>query len=776
MAAAGPLDGHPHRSRELPIENKRVFIRVRLQRPARWTAIASPTTRASARRCRPSSTRSSAARAWSSRATWGDPRRAPTEELSLEPCGAAPGGAPRARTCTLPEDCVGDAAKKVVFDLRGGPGLPAREPALPPGRGEGRRGLRRELAELADVYVDDAFGAVHRAHASVHASARSLYRERGCGFLLEKEIAALGKIVDARRRSRTSPSSAARRSSDKIAVVEALLEQVDALVIGGAMANTFLAAKGKNMQASLRRGRQARPRADHPREGRRPKASSCCCRSTSSSPRALEATEGRDRRRRRRAADGTMALDIGPKSVPSSSRSASPTAQDDLLERADGPLREGAVLQRARSASRAAMADVARLHRRRRRRQRGGRARRGRRTSRAKMKHISTGGGASLELIEGKKLPGIEVLRRTEPSVVKATNPQRPLIAGNWKMHHGGADGRRARGGRACSSPHDARARRHRHRPAVHRARRRAPHECDGSRVEVAGQNLHPKDRGAFTGEISARMLVEARMRLGHRRPQRAPAALRRDRRVRGRQGRRRARRRSRAHRLRRRDAAASARAGETLEVVERQVRGLPGRPRRGEPASRGHRLRAGLGHRHGQERRPGRGAGGPRGHPRAGWPETSAELASEHAHPLRRVGQARQRTRSCSPRPTWTEPSSAARASTPPRSALSPAPPKRSPPASPRPRPAGTPLKPMLTTFLDIVHIFVCLFLMLVVLLQQGKGGGMGAAFGGGAARRCSAVAAPATSSRGPPPSARASSCSRASRWPTCRPRATAT
>ena len=56
-----------------------------------------------------------------------------------------------------------------------------------------------------------------------------------------------------------------------------------------------------------------------------------------------------------------------------------------------------------------------------------------------------------------------------------------------------------------------------------------------------------------------------------------------------------------------------------------------------------------------------------------------------------------------------------------------------------------------MLTTLLDIVHVFVCLFLMLVVLLQQGKGGGMGAAFGGGATRRCSAGAARATSSRAP-------------------------
>ena len=76
-----------------------------------------------------------------------------------------------------------------------------------------------------------------------------LFRERGCGFLLEKEIASLGKIVTAPDKPYVAVLGGAK-VSDKIAVVEALLERIDALVIGGAMANTFLAARGVDVKAS----------------------------------------------------------------------------------------------------------------------------------------------------------------------------------------------------------------------------------------------------------------------------------------------------------------------------------------------------------------------------------------------------------------------------------------------------------------------------------------------------------------------------------------------
>src|SRR5207244_11478356 len=105
-----------------------------------------------------------------------------------------------------------------------------------------------QLAELCDVYVDDAFGAVHRAHASVHALPR-LMRERGAGFLLRRELESLSKLTDRPQKPYVAVLGGAK-VSDKIDVVEALLGVVDTLAIGGAMANTFLAAQGKKMAAS----------------------------------------------------------------------------------------------------------------------------------------------------------------------------------------------------------------------------------------------------------------------------------------------------------------------------------------------------------------------------------------------------------------------------------------------------------------------------------------------------------------------------------------------
>ena len=174
-------------------------------------------------------------------------------------------------------------------------------------------GFCRELAQLADVYVDDAFGAVHRAHASVHGLAK-LYRERGCGFLLEKEIAALGKIVGAPEKPYVAVLGGAK-VSDKIAVVESLLERVTSLVIGGAMANTFLAAQGKNMQASLVEGDKL-ALARTLLEKAQAKGVDVLLPVDVVVAASTEAGRGRgDGERRRRCRPGKMALDIGPKSV-----------------------------------------------------------------------------------------------------------------------------------------------------------------------------------------------------------------------------------------------------------------------------------------------------------------------------------------------------------------------------------------------------------------------------------------------------------------------------
>src|SRR6202161_3930196 len=232
--------------RDLPIEQKRVFLRVDFNVPLEGSTItAASRTREPLPTIRHALERGARVVCASH---LGRPRKGRDPRLSLEPCAARLAEL-LGQDVTLPEDCIGDSAKKVVYDLRAGQVCLLENLRFHPEEEKDDEGFCRQLSELADVYVDDAFGSVHRAHASVHGLAK-LYRDRGCGFLLETEIAPLGKVVTSPEKPYVAVLGGAK-VSDKIAVVESLLEKVNVLIIGGAMANTFLAAGGKNMQASL---------------------------------------------------------------------------------------------------------------------------------------------------------------------------------------------------------------------------------------------------------------------------------------------------------------------------------------------------------------------------------------------------------------------------------------------------------------------------------------------------------------------------------------------
>jgi phosphoglycerate kinase len=114
-------------------------------------------------------------------------------------------------------------------------------------------GFARELADLADIYVNDAFGSAHRAHASTEGVAQAM-RSKGApavaGFLMEKEIAALSKAVDDPARPYVAIMGGAK-ISDKIKLIDKLLEIADTLLVGGGMANTFLKAQGYEIGNSL---------------------------------------------------------------------------------------------------------------------------------------------------------------------------------------------------------------------------------------------------------------------------------------------------------------------------------------------------------------------------------------------------------------------------------------------------------------------------------------------------------------------------------------------
>lgn len=390
--------------RDLPIESKRVFLRVDFNVPLEGSTITDDSRIREALPTIKHALERGARLVCASHL--GRPKKGRDPKYSLEPCAKRLAEL-LGQDVALPEDCIGDAARKVVYDLRGGQVCLLENLRFHPEEEKDDDAFCRELAKLADVYVDDAFGSVHRAHASVHGLAK-LYRDRGCGFLLEKEIASLGKVVGSPDKPYVAVLGGAK-VSDKIAVVESLLERIDALVVGGAMANTFLAARGKNMQASLvevDRLPLARTLLDKARE----RGVDVLLPVDVVVAPNVEAGSGQTV-----SVDAvppsTMALDIGPRSVEEFARRFGNAktifwnGPMGLFEKA--PFASGTFAVARAIADSNAFTVVG-----------GGDSAAAVNAAgpaiAKKMKHISTGGGASLELVEGKKLPGIEVLRSPE--------------------------------------------------------------------------------------------------------------------------------------------------------------------------------------------------------------------------------------------------------------------------------------------------------------------------------------------------------------------------
>ena len=146
------------------------------------------------------------------------------------------------------EDCVGEAASKAAADLKPGEVLLLENLRYHNEETKNDPEFAKQLASLADVAVDDAFGVSHRAHASNVGIAQ--YIEVVGGFLIEKEIQFIGKALSNPERPFVAIIGGAK-VSDKIGVISNLLEKADAVVIGGGMANTFLAAQGKGIGSSL---------------------------------------------------------------------------------------------------------------------------------------------------------------------------------------------------------------------------------------------------------------------------------------------------------------------------------------------------------------------------------------------------------------------------------------------------------------------------------------------------------------------------------------------
>ena len=179
----------------------------------------------------------------------GRPKGKPTPEFSLEPV-AERLAALLNRAVVFASDCIGEPAKKAIAEAQSGSHVVLLENLRFHAEEEKNDpAFAKSLAELADVYVDDAFGAAHRAHASV-AGMVSHFTSAGAGLLMEKELRYLGIALGNPDRPFVAVIGGAK-VSDKIEVIESMLSRVDRLLIGGAMAYTFFKGLGMPVGKSL---------------------------------------------------------------------------------------------------------------------------------------------------------------------------------------------------------------------------------------------------------------------------------------------------------------------------------------------------------------------------------------------------------------------------------------------------------------------------------------------------------------------------------------------
>ncbi len=297
---------------------------------------------------------------------------------------------------------AGTAVTELADGLEPGEILLLENVRYEPGETKNDPALAAALAALADVYVDDAFGAAHRAHAST-VGAAELLEERAAGLLLEREVNTLQALTEAPKRPLVAILGGAK-VSDKIRVIERFLDVADAILIGGAMVFPFLAAQGHSVGSSLCAGedveharRLLELESDADAELLLPVDLVLGDRFGADAV-AIE-LDGVD------VPQGLMGLDIGPRTVAEYARRVAdagtvfwngPMGAFELDPFAAGTSAVAEALASADAVTVVGGGDSAAAV------EKFGLA--------AAMTHVSTGGGAALELIEGRDLPGVDVL------------------------------------------------------------------------------------------------------------------------------------------------------------------------------------------------------------------------------------------------------------------------------------------------------------------------------------------------------------------------------
>lgn len=301
---------------------------------------------------------------------------------------------------------VGPEVQEAASKLQPGDVLLLENTRFEPGETKNDAELSRQLADLADVYVNDAFGSAHRAHASTEGMARAVQAKGGAavaGYLMGKEISALGRAATNPPHPYVAIMGGAK-ISDKIKLIDNLLQKADTILIGGGMANTFLAAKGFELGRSLVE-EEAIPEARRLLEtagARLELPVDVVVADEMSAEAEAEVRPVED------IPATKMALDIGPETVENFKTRVKGTA----LVVWNGPMGVFEVEQFARG-TRALAEALAELAEDGTEVVIGGgdsAAAVGQAGLTERMTHVSTGGGASLEMLQGDELPGIAVL------------------------------------------------------------------------------------------------------------------------------------------------------------------------------------------------------------------------------------------------------------------------------------------------------------------------------------------------------------------------------
>jgi triosephosphate isomerase len=416
----------------------------------------------------------------------GRPKGQVKPELSLAPVAKHLGKLLGKKILFAP-DCVGEVAQAAASKLKPGHILLLENLRFHKEEEKNDMDFAEKLASLADLYVNDGFGVSHRAHASVEGVTHFL--PAAAGFLLEKEIQYVGQAV-------TNPLHpfvaiiGGAKVSDKIGVISNLLDKVDTLLIGGGMANTFLAAQGYKMGKSLVEEDKLDLAKELLAKAKKNKVNMLLptdlVMAAAFAPDAEHVTE-----KVKNLNQAYMALDIGAET----SKAYAEALADAKMIVWNGPMgvfemdafcKGTEAVAKAVAKSRAtsivgggdSVAAIEKL----------GLAKR--------ITHISTGGGASLEYLEGKVLPGVAAL----------DDLRRKMIAGNWKMHKTVSE--------AVELAEDIVMETNGTLNEVvifppFTALETVADAIDGKHVGYGAQDLHWDDKGAFTGAVSGAMIAD---------------------------------------------------------------------------------------------------------------------------------------------------------------------------------------------------------------------------------------------------------------------------